>query len=73
LSIVSSLTDNMKAINSNWCMFLILFTEFTAFIPFGINLTVLNAATPAIKVFVNDTYMVSLLCYGAVVLAFYCQ
>ena len=48
----------MKSINSNWCTVLIILTQLTAFIPFGINLTALNPSTPAIKVFINDTYKV---------------
>ena len=48
----------MKSINSNWCTILVIVTQLTAFIPFGINLTALNPSTPAIKVFINDTYKV---------------
>lgn len=51
----------MKRINSNFCVFLIALTHASVFIPMGMNMSAMNPATPAIEVFVNETYKVGIL------------
>nr|CAB3266205.1 solute carrier family 2, facilitated glucose transporter member 1-like [Phallusia mammillata] len=46
----------MSRINSNFCVFLIVLNHATIFIPMGLNLVALNPSTPAIEVFVNETF-----------------
>nr|XP_026691171.1 solute carrier family 2, facilitated glucose transporter member 7-like [Ciona intestinalis] len=46
----------MKRINSTYCIIVIIITQITVMIPMGLNLTLLNSATPALKTFINQTH-----------------
>jgi len=49
----------MKRVNSNFCIYLIVITHITIFVPMGMNVTALNPLTPALEVFINSTFAVS--------------
>ena len=59
LSLGSIEWKKIKRRNSKWCIFVVLLTQLSGFIPFGMNLTLLNPSTPTIEVFINETFKVS--------------
>ena len=49
----------MKRYNSNWCVFLVFCTQFCSFIPFSVQVSILNSLTPYYESFINATHIVS--------------
>lgn len=61
MDVVTAGSTKKESDNSKYCVFVILITQIPTACIFGLNLGVLNTASPVIEIFINETYTVGAL------------